>query len=159
MKNVIKSGFTLVELLVVVLIIGILSSVALPQYTKAVKKAKGVKITTAASALVKALNMAYLEDGAYVRDYSAYSFGNVQGDDFDIEVPVINWDRGSELLVYSDGSSARTASSTSVDIVLQGAGNDNFHLRYHLSQGKLNYVTCEGGGCKSYFPGTLLSSN
>lgn len=35
-----KSGFTLVEMLTVVLIIGILTSVALPQYRKAIQKAR-----------------------------------------------------------------------------------------------------------------------
>ena len=68
MKNVFnhrKSGFTLVELLVVVLIIGVLSAVAVPQYTKSVKKAKAVEAITMLKAITDAQEIYYMGNGQY----------------------------------------------------------------------------------------------
>ena len=72
-----RLGFTLVELLVVVLIIGILAAVALPQYQKAVEKSRA----TQALALLKSLAQAQ----------EVYKMANGQAaltfDELDVEVP------------------------------------------------------------------------
>ena len=56
-------GFTLIELLVVVLIIGILSAIALPQYQKAVTKARFAEAFTNLKVMAESIKRCELENG------------------------------------------------------------------------------------------------
>ncbi|MBO5911111.1 MAG: prepilin-type N-terminal cleavage/methylation domain-containing protein [Elusimicrobiaceae bacterium] len=72
-----RAAFTLIELLVVVLIIGILAAVAVPQYQKAVYKARTAEAITMVKALAQAQQVYYLANGDYTDDLSK----------LDVEIP------------------------------------------------------------------------
>ena len=61
--GLIQQGFTLVELLIVVVIVGILSAVALPQFLSQTKKAAATEGTQQASSIAKQAAAYYLEQG------------------------------------------------------------------------------------------------
>ena len=61
-----KKAFTLLELLVVVLIIGILAAIALPQYQMAVGKAQFAELKTITKSVQDAAQRHYMIYGTYV---------------------------------------------------------------------------------------------
>ncbi|ACC97933.1 PilE-like protein [Elusimicrobium minutum Pei191] len=72
-----KKGFTLIELMVVVLIIAILSSVALPLYTRTVERARAAEAISVTASLEKA-SQAY---------YAQYSLCDAKITDLAIKLP------------------------------------------------------------------------
>jgi len=65
-----NKAFTLIELLVVVLIIGILSAIALPQYTKAVGKARVTEAVITMKSLMDAEEIYHMANGDFTSDLS-----------------------------------------------------------------------------------------
>jgi type IV pilus assembly protein PilA len=60
-KNLLQKGFTLVELMIVIVIVGILSAVALPNFLNQTKKARLTEAKTIISAGLKNAQQEYLE--------------------------------------------------------------------------------------------------
>ena len=63
-----EEGFTLVELIVVVMIIGILSSIAIPSFMSAGDKAKQQEASTLISSYIKAAQSFYIENSSRVQN-------------------------------------------------------------------------------------------
>lgn len=163
-----KQGFTLIELLVVVLIIAILAAVAMPQYNKTIRKARGTEALNTLAALDKALAMYYLENGSYE--------GIDGGELLNIEMPELKHFRfGVGSNVYEKGSTNLSILIGSQHALQIGSANpqvvytqmispENMALNLKWEQGKLIEQYCEEMdryspiSCEDYFNCTRTSA-
>ena len=97
MKNK-SSAFTLIELLVVVLIIGILAAVAVPQYQKAVAKARFAELKMLTKQVYDAQKVYYLANGTYTqsREELGLYFGPVSANTAEYSIPFAHGSCGLE---------------------------------------------------------------
>lgn len=79
-----KRGFTLVELMITIVIVGVLASVAIPLYQANVKRAKAAEADAALGSIRTALRVHYAEKARYVIEAS-YVAVHTLGDSIDID--------------------------------------------------------------------------
>lgn len=61
-----QAGYTLIELMIVVAIVGILAAIAIPSYNEQVSKSRRVDAQAALSGLAQAMERHYTENGSYL---------------------------------------------------------------------------------------------
>lgn len=71
-----KKGFTLLEVLIVVIIIGILVAIALPQYTTTLEKSKSAEAAANVGSLRTSLDRYWYQSGSVTTDLSSLDIDN-----------------------------------------------------------------------------------
>ena len=130
MKNLKKyfSGFTLVEILIVVVIVGILAAIAIPTYYNYVKKGYATEAKTQLKSIVQAADMYFSERGVYPPDVDEM----IAEGYIELKKSVLKkWD--FEVAMDEDGGG--TCSATSTEEMPGGAGEV---LSYEVETGKFS---------------------
>lgn len=77
-----NSGFNIIELVVVVVIIGILSALAIPQYTKTVERSRQSEALSNLAAIRGAQARYYLENANYTNNFNNLDIDNTTNGTF-----------------------------------------------------------------------------
>ena len=150
-----SGGFTLIELLVVVLIIGILAAVAVPQYQKAVRKARAAEYAAWVRRIVEAEQEFFMANGRYT--------GNIEelNIDYKHKWPTVTINANStkssalgELYMWTY-SSYLFRVLVGEKITKYGSDSGGYGAQLHARDASKNYpLTCAEYACYGVSPGS-----
>ena len=129
-KQKLQEGFTLVEILIVVVIIGILASIAVPIYFDYVKRGYATDATTQIKSIYEASKLYRSENGDYPVDIADIADNNY----FNIPRSTLDkWDFEINITDDDSGQMEGTIIATSLDEMPGGAGQ---FIEFDVSSGR-----------------------
>ena len=134
-KNTNK-GFTLLELMIVVIILGILAAISVPQLLGMVSKARETEIQTQIASLVRAQNAYFLENGNFVKINNR----QMRDNNHDLDVTIANDKYRITTTLASQYNAVRVKATALRDYrdTLK-----NYTAGLHYSGGMFASVTCQ----------------
>jgi type IV pilus assembly protein PilA len=132
-----EQGFTLVELLVVIVIIGILTAIALPSFLNQTAKAKQVEAKTNMSSMNKIQQAFRIENATFTSNFNDLALGRLVGANnpaYSYSIPTATAAAFNGLATTNDASLKSYSNAVTVANVAGGGG---------VSNAEWNSIICE----------------
>ena len=148
--NSIQKGFTLIELMIVVAIIGILAAVAIPAYSDYTKRAKAIELVQGTAALKTAVEICIADEGPAVGvDATQCDGGGTGGVPQDITSAAVGTPITGTKYTYSKAVATNGDITVTATTALPDTAGNGVVYTLQPTVGSAGVEWATGGSCKT----------